>query len=244
MAHRFDLPSKPRTSPGGIAIGIMILLGLLMGGIGTIYLLSQRNTPTAPEPQVVVQRKVILASTRPTTGKSPGELDTSDAPDPVAVAWANTQETYRTSPPEQGIMALKDFLDTHPNSPYIATAKSQIDQAMDRLWWVRINHLCKERDSLDQQIADIDKQIDTLKRNGGVGERISELQAEKGPLVNRAAVDRQHLAEMKYTDSRTPDLYSDEQLAELAKARDSDTFEEWKTQTLGYIIRNRGKLPW
>jgi hypothetical protein len=244
MAQRFNLPSKPRTSPGGIAIGVMILLGLLMGGIGTIYRLSQRNAPPTQEAQVVVQRQIVLAPARPATNKSPGELDTSDAPDPKAVEWARIQETYRTSPPEQGIMALKDFLDNTPTSPYTATAKSQIDQAMDRLWWIRINNLCKERDSLDQQIADLDKRVDTVKRNGGVGERISELQTETDPLVNRAALDRQHLAEMKYTDPRTPDLYSDEQLAELSKARDKDTFEEWKKQTLGYIFRNRGKLPW
>src|SRR5207253_9793674 len=39
----FSLPPKPRTSPIGLIIGVLIILGLLIGGGSTVYLLMQKK---------------------------------------------------------------------------------------------------------------------------------------------------------------------------------------------------------
>ncbi len=260
---RFALPPKPRTSTQALTIGILIILTLMIGGGVTIDLLTQRRQippPPAPDP-VIVQGRIETPFIRPTptpmaNGQiapatlptaQPGAVET-DVAAPIAVApateWDRVQETYRTSPPELAIVALTDFLDSSPHSASIATAKSQIDEELDRLWWTRIKGLCAQRDDLSKRVADIDHQISIVKANGAVAERIAELQAERAPMANELALNQGHLDEMKYTDPRTPDLYDEGQISELRNARDAATFEEWKKKTLAYIQRNRGKLPW
>jgi hypothetical protein len=173
-------------------------------------------------------------------------LESNDAATtaPAGDEWDRVEETYRTSPPELGIVALQDFINDPAHVNFVATAQSQIDEALDRLWWIRLKGLCESREDLGKRVADIDKEIATVKTNGAVAERIAELQAEREPLAKELDVARDRLGEMKYTDPRVPDPYDGKQLDELRKSRDAEAFAAWKKSTANYVTRNRGKLPW
>jgi hypothetical protein len=259
--QQFHLPPKPRTSPVGLTVGILIILALLVGGGVAIHVLMQEQaklpapakkvgekpTPQAQahppsEPPVKIYS---TATTQPSIVKNDHNDDGQKVQiDTTSADWDAVQQTYRTSTPEIGIVALSEFLTNSPSSNYAATAKSQIDEALDRLWWARIKGLCDERDRLAKQMTGIDQEIATVKANGAVAERIAELQGERDPIAKQLADVQGHLDEMKHKDPRVPDLYDEAQLEQLRKARDLDSYEKWKKSTLSYIKRNRGKLPW
>ncbi len=184
-----------------------------------------------------IARAQLLDSTEPATGPTTGPAGSDDE-------WDRVEQAYRTSPPELGIVALHDFINDPAHANYISTAQPQIDEALDRLWWIRLKGLCDTRDDLQKQIADIDKEIATVKANGALAERIAELQAQRDPLAKELDAARDRLSEMKYTDPRVPDPYDEKQLAELRKSRDADAFAKWKKMIGNSIVWNRGKLPW
>jgi hypothetical protein len=245
---RFSLPPKPRTSPVGLTIGILVILALLIGGGWAVYALMQKKavqpevskTPVPPRNATPVE----VPKPKPKPSSQPVEPSIVAPADPTTDAWERVQETYRTANPELAIVALQDFVQNSPKSNFVATAQSQIDEALDRLWWTRIKSLCEERDRLAKQMARIDEQIAVVKANGPVAERIAELQGERDPIAKQLEVVQGYLDDMKYKDSRVPDLYDEVQLAQLRKSRDSDAYENWKKATSSYIKRNRGRSPW
>lgn len=244
----FSLPPKPRTSTTGLTVGILLILGLLIGGGFAVYVLMPKNavepeiskTPVPPPNATPIE----VPKPKPMPSSQPVEPSIVAPTDATTDAWERVQETYRTATPELAIVALQDFVQNSPKSNFVTTAQSQIDEALDRLWWTRIKSLCEDRDRLAKQMTRIDEQIAVVKSNGPVAERIAELQGERDPIAKQLEVAQGQLDEMKYKDSRVPDLYDEVQLAQLRKARDSAAYENWKKATSSYIKRNRGKLPW
>jgi hypothetical protein len=246
----FSLPPKPRISTLGMAVGILIILGLLIGGGFAVYTLMPKNavqpevvkTPVPPPNATPIEVPKLKPKALPSSQTVEPSIIAST--DPTTDAWEHLQETYRTASPELAIVALQDFVQNSPKSNFVATAQSQIDEALDRLWWMRIKSLCEDRDRLAKQMTRIDEQIAVVKSNGPVAERIAELQGERDPIAKQLEAVQGQLDEMKYKDSRVPDLYHEAQLAQLRKARDSQAYESWKKSTSIYIKRNRGRLPW
>jgi hypothetical protein len=219
-----------------LGVSILLILILLVGGGVAIYRLSQK-LPPAPGAMNGIARAQLLDSTEPVARPTTGPAGSDDD-------WDRVEQTYRTSPPELGIVALQDFINDPAHANYTSAAQPQIDEAMDRLWWIRLKGLCETRDDLQKQIADIDNQIATVKANGAVAERIAELQDQRDPLARELDAARDRLSEMKYTDPRMPDPYDEKQLADLRKSRNADAFAKWEKMIANSIIQNRGKLPW
>jgi hypothetical protein len=261
--HHFGLPPKPHSSPLGLTIGILIILAILIGGGGIIYVLIQRTQPAAapPPPASVTQSKpppmapkvqplaVPWPATTPTAvaKSSPTSAGVQPPPksnDPTTPEWERVEQVYRTSPPELAVIALQDFLANSPTSTFASTAQSQIVECLDRLWWLRIQSLCKQRDEMNRKIADADQQLARVKANSPDPQRVKELEAEREPFAKQLEAIQGHLDEMKYAGTVTPDLYDEAMLAELRKSRDAATYEAWQKKTANYIKRNRGKLPW
>ena len=253
----FSLPAKPRSSPLALTIGIMLILALLAGGGVAIYRLMPKpaappplKTPVVHPPAVPVPAPGMAPALKSTEGPPaaapPAPIEPTLTP-PLEndnTQWDHVEQTYRTSPPELGILALQQFIQAAPNSTFIPAAQSQIDESLDRLWWMRVKSLCEHRDDLSNQVKNLDSQIATVKANGTVAERIAELQSQRDPIAKELADVQQELNEMKYTDPRTPDLYDEAQLADLRTNRDTTVFDAWKKSTAAYIQRNRGELPW
>jgi len=243
-------------SPTALTVGIMLILGLLAAGGIIIYSIVQKRQASidsawqadaemhakAQEPKAPPPKPAPPA--RPSPAAAPTEPSIIAQTDPPSSDWERVQQAYRTSPPELALVALADFIRTSPGSTFASTARQQMDECLDRLWWVRIKELCEKRSNLTTRLAEIDKQIAIVRANGAVEERINELQAERTPLAKEMAKIQDRLAEMKYKDPRTPDPYDESQLAQLRKSRDAATFKEWKEKTTSFVTKNRGKLPW
>jgi hypothetical protein len=263
--QHYGLPQKPRSSPVGLTIGILIIVALLVGGGVAIHLLMQRNQQAAapptppPQPAPAAQPKPLqptaipwpatapTVSAKPSPATADAVLEAPEAAklnDPTSADWERVQQVYRTSPPELAIIALMDFLTNSPTSTFAPTAQEQINESLDRLWWIRIQSLCKQRDEMNRKIIAVDEQLRTVKQNSPDPLRVKELEDEKAPYAKQLEVIQGRLEEMKYTGTVTPDLYNEASLAQLRKQRDAATYDGWQKKTATYIKRNRGKLPW
>ena len=253
---RFVVPPKPKMSAVSLTIGIVLILGLLVGGGATIRMLAQKRAAEKAESLATISKAIEnnpdrtagYPNPRPTTkpGAEPINLEPSKlfSTDLKTQDWDRVQEAYRTSSPELALVALADFVRMSPNSTFASEAKLQMDDCLDRLWWARIKSLCDDRTALAKKVADVDQSIKTVRANGAVPERIAELEADRAPFTKVLSELNDRLAEMKFTASRTPDLYDDSQLAGLRKLRNAEAFAQWKKKTLAYITANRGKVPW
>jgi hypothetical protein len=233
--QHYGLPQKPRSSPIGLTVGILVILAILIGGAVAIHLLMQRNqqaaapaTPPQPAPPAKPKKlqpsavpwpattPTISAKPFPTTAGAVDEAPPAPKPsDPGSADWERVEQVYRTSPPEMAIIALLDFLTNSPTSTFTPTAQEQINESLDRLWWIRIQSLCKQRDEMNQKINAVDDQLRIVKKNSPDPLRVKELENEKAPYAKELEVIQGRLDEMKYTGTVTPDLYDEASLAEL-----------------------------
>src|SRR5262245_24559535 len=106
--RHYGLPQKPRSSPLGLTIGILIILAILVGGGVTVHQLMQRNQqaaaplPPPPQPAPAAQPKklqptavpwpattpTVIAKPSPTTVDAAVEAPAAPKPsDPSSADW-------------------------------------------------------------------------------------------------------------------------------------------------------------
>lgn len=138
------------------------------------------------------------------------------------------------------IIAFDEYRRLHPGQ-FEAQLDRYTDDAVDWLWWQRIDQLIKQRTRLAGQIRD-KKQDIRAQPAGAFHETLvkeaADLQAQLDKVVQILA------DEMGYTDQPPPDLENPARLKELARSRDPDRFARFKTRILAYVRSHQGQVPW
>ncbi len=159
------------------------------------------------------------------------------------VEWPRVAEAHDMTAldaPEMAIVVYNDYLARSPKAASAAEVRAYIDEAVDRLWWLRIDTFCQQRDDLRAQLK-------TKKEEIGQESDVEfkkKLLKEKQELTDQTATIDAQLKDLNYTDATRLDLNTPEVVASLRKARDPKAFEKFKTDCLNQIKRTRAALPW
>ena len=219
----------------------------------TAVAMAPRRGSRAPSPDEM--------DTEPAPGSSPDSTDMTDgagqdaadaAPPPISAqaspsappedaAWKQVQ-VARYSPDEAGaIVKFDDYARSHPGQ-FSAELEALTEKALDRIWFERIEQLCKSREELKAKIAEVDKDL-AEESNDAYKKRV--LAPLKEQYAGRLkSVEDVLTGEMKYTAAATPNLVDDAELERLRKQRDAGVYTAWKTSVLAHIRRTHGELPW
>lgn len=200
------------------------------------------NTPggssqTTPTPPIRTASSDMGNTARPT----PPPVETEEKIDPRKQdeKWQEV-ELARTKDPVAAIVAFHSYLESTPDTPFKKDLDQYMDEAVDRIWWNRIDELFKDRDQYQQEIA-------TRKNDLAISQDAEfkkTLQAEITRLEEKRTRAEERLKEqMKFEGKDRPDIYSDAQLAKLRTQRDAEFYAQWKQQVVTSIQKRR-TVPW
>jgi hypothetical protein len=183
--------------------------------IGTVESLPQDSTESA-------------ATTRPDP----------QAEDPV---WKQVQAARFSQDRAKAILKFDEYARLHPDQ-FSSELTEYTDKVMDRIWFDRLEQLCKERDALNRSIQQTDREI-SEETEDAYKKRV--LLPLKEKYANRLqAVEEELKSEMKYDAPGPPNLLDDAQLDRLRRQRDPALYSGWKNRVLAHIRRSHGELPW
>ena len=157
----------------------------------------------APEPRAT-QASADAASTQDT------------APVITDPDFARVDDAYKgnTGNPQDQICIYADYLQTHPHSAFEADVLAHIDDALDRIWWKKIDKLVLDRQSVEDQLKkkkdDIAIETSDFKKT---------LLKEQTDLQNRLAGIQEDLANMNYLSQTRPNIDDTAQITELQGTR-------------------------
>lgn len=149
-------------------------------------------------------------------------------------------EMARTNDPVVAIIAFNEYAASAPDSPFKKDLDQYQEEALDRIWWKRINELFQERDQHQHEIAakknDLAISQDPEFKKGLQAE-ITKLEEKRERAANRLK------EQMKFEGTEAPDIYNDALLAKLRAQRDTELYAKWKDEVLR-SIKSRRSLPW
>ena len=157
--------------------------------------------------------------------------------------WDAVERARSQGEPVQAIIKYGDYMDRFPDNPNAKDINRYTDEALDLIWWKRLNDLFAERDETLKQIAsrkyDISLSLDADFKKG--------LEKEIARFAEtRDSIDDIIRNQMKFAGQSAPNLYDSQDLAIARKTRDAKYFDEvWKVQVLKAIKSSHGqRLPW
>jgi hypothetical protein len=163
---------------------------------------------------------------------------TAPADDP---AWKQVQTARFSQDEAKAILKFDDFAQSHPGRSS-AELEQYTEAAMDRIWFERIEQLCRQRDELTRQIQQTEKET-AEETDEAYKKRV--LVPLKQQYVNRLQSVQEALTkDMKYEATTAPNLLDDAQVEKLRRQRDPAYYAGWKTRVLTHIRRTHGELPW
>ena len=219
QAHRNQSPSPPARNPA---------------------VLTHDEPPTSynPSPSTDAEPQGDPAHT-----KSPDSDSTGKGGSTPALEDADNEiESAHLSTDNQGVAILKydDYRRLHPGR-HAQELDKYTEDALDRLWWQRIDQLWKKRDRLTGDIKKAEQDIAAQP----AGAFHNQLVKQKADLeAQRAKVEETLKGDMAYTSDTGPDLNDPKQLAELAKTRDGAKYADFRKRTLASVRAHHGELPW
>ena len=123
---------------------------------------------------------------------------------------------------------------------YVAHQLSE--DALDLIWWDHITELCKERDDLDKDIREKNRDL-AQSPDGDFKKNLSD---EKAALESKLTAVRQKLTDLNYGSETMPNLHDQALMEVTRRARNSATYESWKKDAELVILTSRGQkqIPW
>lgn len=263
--RQFYVPRQKHVSGGTIAVFAVLSIGIVVGGVYWIYTVYQKRMANAVPEVIVIKPKeearptsmfdfgkngkpattqsVTKARAAPQSQPMEGSASAEPPPDPRRQdpEWLEIEHA-RFEEPVLAIVKFNDYLDRLPDTPYKKDLEKYTEEAADRLWWMRLVELFKERDSSQKEIDDRKTQLaqsqDAEFKKGLEGE-IAKF-AEQ-----RDRADETIRVQMKFTGQSPPNVYDSQELAIGRANRDAAYYETWKQQVLATIKHSRGqRLPW
>ncbi len=180
------------------------------------------------------------AAAKPEESPQPPELPVTD-PRKETPEWRNLEETRRLSAPEIAIAMIEQYRSTLADRSLDKDLDAYVEQALDQLWWRRINELSEQRDQLRKDTEAKNREIaqetsaDYKKRLIGERDRLNDQQKRVIEALSN---------EMGYNSPSGINIYDTARLESLRQARDPQKYEKWKKWVYSAVKRSRGVLPW
>jgi hypothetical protein len=186
-----------------------------------------------PQPQVAAGSAPVQPKPKPLTFPAtapapPTSLATQPAtkPEPDADFLALRQARQQSSDkPQQIVLACDQYLAQHPASESASEAQAFADEALDTLWWAKIDQLCQRREKRAQALADNAARIASQTRDGQTPPVLLE---RKTQLENELADTLEQLRNMRYWATQRPPLSQPAAMALWRSARDPQVYDWWK----------------
>jgi hypothetical protein len=250
---RFYVPKRGGLSPALMTFTVLLTLGALAAGGWVVWKYLPRQQAARTAVVVIQQSPSTLPTTRPATATAPVTVaPTMQAPptetkepefDPrrEEESW-KAVERARFEDPVIAIVKFVDYLEQKPDTPFRKDVDAYVDEALDRLWWMRIKELFDEMDDARAQIA---RRQEDLKLSQdeefkkGLRQEIDQW-TQARDLANERLRNQ-----MKFTAPDPPNLYDSARLGHLRAQRPAGYYAQWKQQVFETIKRTRGqRLPW
>ena len=162
--------------------------------------------------------------------------------DPAADSpeWRNIQDASNSLDSVRAIWACHDFMAAHPGKLQ-ADVSARLAEALDLLWWQRINELCTQRDDLKGTIARLTREISEEAPTSVFKQKLEKDKAAEEYRFNKTI---ETLAEdMGYKSNVIPNPLNSAELDVLRKDRDPEKYDAWCKKVSQGIRRNR-TAPW
>jgi hypothetical protein len=173
----------------------------------------------------------------------PADAAAAARPDPrlEEPAWKQVQAARFSQDRAKAVLKFDEYARLHPDQ-FAAQLAEYTDKVMDRVWFERLEQLCREREALGRSIQQTDREI-AEETEDAYKKRVLVPLKEK--YANRLqAVEEELKSEMKYDAPGAPNLLDDAQLDKLRRQRDPTFYSRWKNRVLAYVRRSHGELPW
>ena len=162
--------------------------------------------------------------------------------DPAADSpeWRNIQDAFNSLDSVRAIWACHDFMTAHPGKLQ-ADVQARLAEALDLLWWQRINQLCTQRDDLKGTIARVTREISEEAPASAFKQK---LEKDKAAEEYRFSKTIETLADdMGYRSNVIPNPLNSAELDVLRKDRDPEKYDAW-CKKVSQSIRRTRKAPW
>jgi hypothetical protein len=211
---------------------------------------ASRAAATAPATAPMDAGSPDASSDAPTIGVVETlPQDAADAPQGGAPAgpqaddpaWKQVQAARFSQDEAKAILKFDDYAKSHPDQ-FSSQLAEYTEKAMDRIWFERLEQLCKQRAELGRNIEQTEKEM-AEETDDAYKKRVLVPLKEK--YANRLQTVEEELTKnMKYEGSNAPNLLDDAQIDKLRRQRDPAYYPGWKSRVLAHIRRSHGELPW
>jgi hypothetical protein len=151
-------------------------------------------------------------------------------------------ERARYEDPVLGIAKFIDYLEQNPATPFRKEVDKYVEEALDRIWWIRVKELFTEIDEANAAIATRQQDIklsQDAEFKKGLEQEIRQWTEKRDRSTDQLR------NQMKFTGAQPPNLYDSAMLGDLRSKRPDGFYQQWKTQVFDSIKRTKGqRLPW
>lgn len=242
----------PRRSSNGWT-GWTVLLTLLVGAGGGVAIWKLRPGPEPVAPVAVVPKEAApVRTTAPSTAPSRAQRNIFDAAwQPAETAkdldprkreedWLALEKAVSGPSAARAIYAIEGYREKRPGQ-FEAELQGFLDQALDRIWWERIEELCGRRDELKGEIQQLSNAI-AEETEEDFRKKLEEERTGKEGMLRWTLEALNN--EMGYAGKEAPNVADEEMIAHLREQRDAKLYQAWKDKVVKSILHTRGYLPW
>ena len=156
-------------------------------------------------------------------------------------AWRNVQDAQEgKGHPGQAIWIYLDFMRMNPGK-FEAELQHDLDRALDRLWWLRLDELMRRRERLASDIQQKNNQI-AQEDPGSDGQKTLIDQRTKLEEQQKGLLDELE-QEMSFKRREAPNPSDVDAVASHRAERDPDKYSAWRRKVLQSVAEAR-RLPW
>jgi len=201
---------------------------------------DRASAPAVKDPDSSVMPPVPPTPVAPVASE-PEPAKPEAASDP---AWDRVLEFRDSSPAPLAIYQYVQYRTQNPDSKHLAELDKIQNNAVDMLWWERINDLVNVQAHIDTDVAELKKEktalpADTDKdRRDQFDRQVKDLLATKE--INRLLLEN----EMGYKSPKPIDLDDTAALTALRAQRDKAAFDRFSQRVLSRVKNTRGAAAW
>lgn len=206
----------------------------------TIEVNSIPSSPIPPEPQPPAP---VHNPVTPVTKTIPEPADSR--PHSPDTKWEELLEARDALPPAQALYQFLRYRSLYaPDESKLQKLDAFQNDAMDLLWWQRINDLITQQNQIITQIEELKCEKASLPRNT-TPERREQFDKQ---IQHLQSVHNNNLLllrnEMKFEGNQPVDLSDETELNELRNRRDAEAYQRWTQRVISRVQATRGSSAW